>query len=137
MSNANVSNANVALVESLYAAFKRGDIPTIIAALAPDVTWEVTGRPEDYPILGRRKGPAAVQEFFRLIGELQEASEFSPREFHAAGEKVFVLGRYTWKIRKTGRSVSSDWLHVFTIKDGKAAGFQEFTDTAQFAAAYR
>jgi ketosteroid isomerase-like protein len=136
MSNV-MSNNNVALVESLYAAFKRGDIATIIAALAPDVTWEVTGRQEDYPLFGRRKGPSAVQEFFRLIGELQDADEFSPREFHAAGEKVFVLGRYTWKIRKTGRAVASDWVHVFTVRDGKLAAFQEFADTAQFAAAFR
>lgn len=132
-----MSNANVTLVQSLYAAFQRGDIATIIAALAPAVSWEVTGRQRDYPIFGRRQGPAAVQEFFRLLAELQEASEFLPREFHAAGDKVFVVGHYTWKIRKTGRQVVSDWLHVFTVKDGKAAAFQEFTDTAQFAEAYR
>ncbi len=132
-----MSNANVALVQSLYAAFQRGDIAPIIAALAQDVRWEVIGRPEDYPIFGRRKGPAAVQEFFRLLAELQEASDFSPREFHAAGEKVFVLGHYSWKIRKTGRSVASDWMHVFTVKDGNVTAFQEFTDTAQFTESYR
>ena len=34
-------------------------------------------------------------------------------------------------------SVSSDWIHVFTVRDGKVTTFREFTDTAQFAAAYQ
>jgi ketosteroid isomerase-like protein len=33
--------------------------------------------------------------------------------------------------------VSADWVHVFTVKDGKVTTFDEFTDTAQFARAMR
>jgi hypothetical protein len=44
---------------------------------------------------------------------------------------------HAWKIRKTGRAVASDWVHVFTIRDSKIVAFREFTDTAQFAEAYR
>ncbi len=39
-----MSNGNITLVQSLYAAFGRGDIATIVAAMAPDVNWEVVGR---------------------------------------------------------------------------------------------
>ena len=55
----------------------------------------------------------------------------------AAEDKVVVWGRYAWTMRKTGRPVASEWLHMFTIRDGKLAGFDEFTDTAQFAEALR
>jgi ketosteroid isomerase-like protein len=48
-----------------------------------------------------------------------------------------VLGHYAWKIRKTGRSVASDWAHIFTVRNGKVVRFREFNDTAQFAEAYR
>jgi uncharacterized protein len=48
-----------------------------------------------------------------------------------------VLGHYAWKIRKTGRAVASDWVHVFTLHNGKVTKFREFNDTAQFAEAYR
>ena len=34
-----MSNANVSLVQSLYAAFGRGDIAAIISACARDVDW--------------------------------------------------------------------------------------------------
>jgi ketosteroid isomerase-like protein len=132
-----MSTANVALVKSLYDAFKRGDIAPIIAALAPNVDWRVNGRPKDYPCFGVWTGPGDVRKFFGLVAENEQASDFSPREFLAAGDKVFVSGHYAWKILKTGRAVDSDWVHVFTLEDGRVAAFREFTDTAQFAEAYR
>ena len=132
-----MANSDVSLIQSLYAAFGRGEIAKIIAALAPDVTWEVVGRSSDHPLLGKRRGPAAVQEFFDTLAKIQEPTDFSPQEFHVAGDKVFVFGHYGWKFRNTGRTVETDWIHVFTVKDGKVVQFREFTDTAKFAEAYR
>jgi uncharacterized protein len=132
-----MSNANIAFVQSLYAAFGRGDIAAVLAGLALDVDWSVNGRREDYPLIGRWKGRDGVQKFFERLAEHQEAISFSPREFFGAAEQVCVLGHYSWKVRKTGRGVACDWAHIFTVRDGKIASFQEFTDTAQFAEAYR
>jgi ketosteroid isomerase-like protein len=132
-----MSNANITLVQSLYAAFGRGDIGTIAGAALPDAVWHVHGRTKDHPALGVHKGPQGVQKFFEIVTETQDVVTFTPREFYAADDKVFVRGDYSWKMRKTGKSVSSEWLHMFTIRDGKLAGFDEFTDTAQFAEALR
>ncbi len=77
------------------------------------------------------------QEFFDTLAKTQDATEFSPREFYPSGDKVFVLGHYAWKLRKTGRTVESDFIHIFTVKGGKVVQFREFTDTAKFAEAYR
>ncbi len=132
-----MSNPNVTLVQSLYAAFGRGDIATIIAGLAPDVHWHVNGRSTDFPAIGVWRGAAEVQKFFQIVGENEEFSEFTPQEFYAVDDKVFALGRYAGTIRKTGRKIASDWLHVFTVKGGKVTGFKEFNDTAQFAEAFR
>jgi ketosteroid isomerase-like protein len=132
-----MSGANVKLVQSLYDAFKRGDIATLIAGLTQNVDWQVHGRPKDFPTIGRWRGQAGAQEFFRLVGDSLEVAEFLPQDFFAAGDKVFVLGRYGWKVRKSGKPVAAEWCHVFTVKDGKVSAFREFTDTAQFAEAYR
>jgi uncharacterized protein len=132
-----MSNANITLVQSLYAAFQRGDIGTIVAAALPDTVWHAHGRTKDHPALGVHKGPQGVEKFFRIVGETQDVTVFTPREFYAADDKVFVRGNYAWTMRKTGKPVSSEWLHMFTIRDGKLAGFDEYTDTAQFAEALR
>ena len=90
-----MSNANVAHVQNLYAAFGRGDVAGILAGLTADVDWQTVGRPKDFPTLGPRKGSAQVQEFFKLVAEHEDFSDFTPREFHAADDKVFVLGSYS------------------------------------------
>ena len=82
-------------------------------------------------------GTAAVQQFFQQVAENQEFSEFLPQEFYAADDKVFVLGRYAMKVKKTGKAMTSDWVHIFTIADGKVKTFHEFLDTARAAEAYR
>ncbi len=130
-----MTNSEIAFVQSLYAAFGRGEIGTIVAAMTPDASWTVTGRRDDYPLLGTWNGPKEIEEFFRLVAEVQEAKEFSPREFFAADDRVFALGHYAWVNRKSGRKIASDFVHIFTIRSGKVAAFREFTDTAQFAAA--
>jgi ketosteroid isomerase-like protein len=132
-----MSNPAITLVQSLYAAFKRGEIGPIIAALSPDVDWKVNGQRKDFPSLGSWSGAKAVERFFQTVGEHQQSKDFSPRDFFAVDDKVFVLGHYAWVIKKTGRPVDSDWVHIFTIRNGKVAAFREFNDTARFAEAFR
>jgi len=138
MSKENVmSQANISFVQSLYAAFGRGEIATIIGALAPDVVWTVNGDGKVYPLMGTWKGPKAVEDFFRGVGEYEEFSDFSPREFHSTEDRVFVLGHYAGKIKTTGGAFKSDWIHVFTVRGGKVVSFREFNDSHAFISAYR
>jgi ketosteroid isomerase-like protein len=94
-----MSNANVSFVQSLYAAFGRGDIATIIKGLAPDVAWHCVGRSQDFPTFGPRRGASQVDEFFKIVAANLDFSEFSPREFYAVDDKVVVLGYYAMTVR--------------------------------------
>jgi len=132
-----MSNANVTLVQSLYAAFGKGDIKTILAAMSPDVAWHSGGREQDYPGFGPRKGVKAVEEFFKIVADNNDFHHFSPREFHAVDDKVFVLGDYAMTLKKSGKKYDSDWCHIFSISGGKVTKFREFLDTAKAAEAYR
>ena len=128
---------NVKLVQGLYAAFGRGEIGTIANAMTADYTWRVAGEKMHYPTAGVWRGANGVTEFFSLVAQTQDALEFSPREFYAAEDRVFVLGHYKWKLKKNGKIAEADFVHIFTVKDGKVSAFAEFTDTATFAEAYR
>ncbi len=129
--------SNVDHVQSLYAAFGRGDLEAIISGLTPDVAWEDYGRATDFPTLGPRSGHAEVRGFFEVLASELDFRQFEPREVHAVAEKVFVQGHSQILVRKTGRVIDTDWVHIFTLRDGKVAGFREFADTAQMAEAYR
>ena len=132
-----MNNANLALVQDLYAAFGRGDIAVIFGALDPNCRWEAVGRTSDFPTLGARKGRGAVQGFFDGLQQHLNLSEFSPREFLVADDKVVVLGHWAVTVKRTGRAMASDWVHVFTLRGGQVVGFRAFSDTAKLAEAWR
>lgn len=60
----------------------------------------------------------------------EEMLEFQPQEFIAEGDKVVVLGHGRWRAKSTGQTAESDWVHVFTRRNGKTVSFREYSDTA-------
>jgi ketosteroid isomerase-like protein len=77
-----------------------------------------------------------VAEFFQQVAASEEFQQFEPREFVAQGEKVVAIGHYRAITKPTGKSFESDFAMVFTMRDGKVAKFQEFTDSAGINAAF-
>jgi ketosteroid isomerase-like protein len=135
---ADMDNPNIRIVQEAYGAFGKGDIPGVIALLTPDVLWESVGNPADFPALGPKKGTAAVEAQFKLLGSLLSFQSFEPQQFFASGpDTVFVLGHYDRTVIKTGRTANSDFVHVFVIRGGKIASYREFQDTATLADAWR
>lgn len=131
------SQDNTRVVQDAYAAFGRGDIASLIALMSPDVDWEsVIGVASNVPMRGRRSGPAAVTNFFAQVAENVEFHQFEPREFVADRDKVVVLGYYRGTARKTGRGFESDWVMVFTVRDGKVTRFREYMDAGAVNAAF-
>ncbi len=127
---------NVELVQRCYADYGKGDIEHIIACMTPDVEWELADVP-GVDFSGKRQGCEQVREFFRMNAEQQEVRAFAPREFIGQGDKVIVLGHSAWTVKHTGRDFESDWVHIFTIRDGKVAAFREFMDVNTAIDAYQ
>ena len=63
-------------------------------------------------------------------------SRTSRRRPSTASRTIFVPGHYRMKVKKTSRVIDCDWVVIYTIRDGKVAGFREHTDTAQFVKAF-
>lgn len=118
---------NVELVRQAYAAYGRGDVAYVLGCMAPDIEWEIPAVPA-LAFTGKRHGCDQVAEYFRLSSEKQTMRAFTPKEFIAQGDKVVVLGHGAWTANETGQDFDSDWVHVFTVKDGRIAAFREFMD---------
>lgn len=127
---------NIAVVRRGYEAFQKGDIESLLALLADDIEWE-TPEVEGIPYGGLQRGKKGVAEFFRQLGESEEILSFEPKEFIAQGEKVVVIGEYRARVRATGQTGESPWIHVMTVRDGKLARFFELYDTAAAQRAHR
>jgi ketosteroid isomerase-like protein len=131
-----MSEQNVAIVQEAYNNFKTGDIPALLSQMSEDATWQL---PEiaGVALAGKRTGRDGVGDFFATLARDQDVIEFSPGEFVTQGDKVVSLGHYKWRVKETGREFESDFVHVYTIRDGKIAVFREYVDTAAVAAAYQ
>ena len=130
------SQDNVEVVKQAYQNFKTGDIESLLNLLSEDVTWRLP-EIENVPYSGTREGREAVAGFFSSLADTQETVQFEPREFVASNDKVVVLGAYTWRVKANGREFGGDWAHVFTVRDGKIQGFQEYMDTAAATLAHQ
>lgn len=127
---------NTALVQDAYAAYGRGDVEHVLACMSPQVEWEIPAVPA-LAFTGKRHGRDEVADYFRQVVEKQDLRAFTPREFIAQGDKVVVLGHGAWTAKDTGQDFESDWVHVFTVKDGRIAAFREFMDAHVAVEAFR
>jgi len=68
-----MSQANVELIQNLYAAFPRGDAAAVLGAMDPGIVWNEA---ENFPYAGRNPcvGPCAIAEgvFVRLGTEWEQ-----------------------------------------------------------------
>ncbi len=126
---------NVNVVHECYAAFGSGDLPRMLATLAPDVAWEFPAS-SIIPWAGRFDGHAGFTSFLAALGEHADAESFEPRHFVADGEYVVVLGRERFRVKATGKAWTTEWAHAFTVVGGKITEFREYTDTSAIEAAF-
>jgi uncharacterized protein len=132
----------VETVQSLYAAFGRGDIASVLAGLRPDVNWAINADPANptaatIPILRPFTGRADVGQFFSALARDMEFHVFEPVGFTSGPREVAARIKIEATVRTTRRRMKVDSLHHFTFDEsGLVSAFREFTDTLAIAAAW-
>ena len=136
MKNMSSTEANIALVQSLYAAFARGDIPFILERLSADAQFDNSDSPE-MPHGGTYRGKDDVGKFFANNGGAIEVKSFEPKTYLSSGDEVMTTGVWSGVARQTGKSFKSQWAMRFIVKDDKVTYAHVYEDTAVTAAALR
>ena len=121
-------------IRNLYTAFARGDVPAVLAALAPNVTWTEA---EGFPYGGTYTGRDAVHNVFMKLGTEWEGFAAVPHEFIADADTVVALGEYSGTYKATGKGFSAPFAHVWKLRNGKVTTFRQHTDTAVVQKALR
>jgi uncharacterized protein len=137
MSDSNdVSSSNIRAVQELYAAFGNRDIKAILAMLSDDVEWGEPSNPFN-PAGGTRHGHAGFLEWASIGREAEDIVVLEPRQFLSDKDSVAVVGYTKCVAKPTGKSYETDFVHLFTFKDGKIVRFKEFFDTYAAGEAFR
>jgi ketosteroid isomerase-like protein len=119
--------SNLDGVRGAYDAFARGDVPGVLGFLSDDIEWTEA---EGFPYGGTYKGPNAVLEgVFMKLGTEWDGYAAVPSEFIDAGDNVIALGEYSGKYKATGKRFRANFAHIWTLRDGKAIKFVQYTDT--------
>ena len=125
---------NTKVVQEIYAAYQRNDIPGILSRVDERIVFTVPGT-RAVPMSGTRRGHEGLRQFFADLANTQDFNVFEPREYICQNSQVIALVHYEGRHRSTGRRFSVDSAMHWTIENGKAVRFQEYTDTEALAAA--
>jgi ketosteroid isomerase-like protein len=124
------------LIESMVAAFNRGDLAYILDHFSEECPLRETRAPE-LPYAGTFKGRRGAAEFFDAMLGALEPARLDIDLWVCEGEDVVAMGSWGGKGRKTGKSWDSHLALYFRVRDGKVVDFRGHDDTAVTAAALR
>jgi ketosteroid isomerase-like protein len=120
-----MSQENLEVVEHLFRAFNRRNMPAFLELLAPDVEW--------VPILaileGRvYRGHGDVQQWVEDLAVDWEFFEVHYEELRDLGDRVLIFGHWRARGRASGVESEQPGTWLCEIKGGKVVQLQTFTD---------
>ena len=119
---------NVAVVQSVYDNFAKGDIPAVLAMLAPEVEW-VESMHSYLPHRGTHRGPSEVADkVFGMVAANFDEFAVVAEQLHDAGDVVVVEGRAFGKT-KHGRVLDAPACWAWTVRDGRIVANHNYHDT--------
>jgi uncharacterized protein len=118
------------VVHRFYEALGRGDVPAVIALLAPEISWTEAER---FPYFGGTwtRPQQVVDNLFVPLGRDWENFTVKPHGFVSQGNDVVSFGSYAGTNRQTRRSFTATFAHHWVVQSGKIASFVQYTDTAK------
>jgi uncharacterized protein len=117
-----MSQQNVQLVLRLYAAFNRRDAGAVMSGLHRDVEFHTT--------VEAHRGHDGVAEWVAQADAVFDSLVMDVEETIDAGDRVVAVVHERATGRGSGLDVDQRLTHVWTIRDGRVASMQAFTDRA-------
>jgi uncharacterized protein len=126
-----VASQNIETIRATYAGFRDRDVEGILSGMHPDVEWVHPDGMAKYGLGGTKLGHAGIKEFLAHVPTVLGGMKLSPQEFIEQGDRVIVLGTREVTSR-TGTTATLDFLHSWTMRDGKATRMEDIFDTVAF-----
>ncbi len=125
-----MTNQAVAVVQTMFGAFAKGNIEGITQTIAETSTWTYHGT-DEIPYAGEFIGKEGVARFIQTIFEKVEILDFQIDKFIADGDTVVVLGSEKQKIKANQEVLSQKWVQVYQVEQGLITRMDEYANTAQ------
>ncbi|MEO5788472.1 MAG: ester cyclase [Gelidibacter sp.] len=125
---------NVEIIDSIYKAFAKRDMPTVLGAMDAKIIWneaEGNSLADGNPYIGP---DAILNGVFIRINEMDEFFVLKDIELHnMSNNQVLATLRYHLKVKSTGKEADVQVAHLWTLNNGKIIAFQQYADTKKLA----
>jgi len=118
-----------ARLDTLYAAFKRGQIDFVLNFLDDDIEFISNAPLEIFPFLGRRRGKPAVAEAIKGAHQEFDIQSYEPVSALVESEQAAVMLFARGVSRKSGRSLQLAIAHFLKFRDDKIIEVRELMDS--------
>ncbi len=127
---------NITVVDNLYKAFAKGDIPAVLGAMDAKIVWneaESNALADGNPYIGPN---AVLNGVFVRLGAMYDGFKLKNIKLHEmSNNQVLATLRYDATVKATGKKIDAQVAHLWTLKDGKVIAFQQYVDTKKLAEA--
>ncbi len=121
-------------MQDAYDAFNRGDIPAVTETQTSDIEWNEPGggcAPQ-----GTFTGPQSVaNDVFSTVPVNFEDFCVDVHEWIDARDRLVVTGHFRGSAT-SGQAIDVPFVHVWTMRDGKAATFENYVDQPAWSKAW-
>ena len=123
-----MSQENVEIVRSLYAAFEAGGFDAALEFLDPEIIWEdLDALPDAGTFHGYDQLRESIGQFYDAWSDLTLA----PEELIDAGDSVIVAHRWRATGKSSGTPIDTLVWNVMTVRNDKVVRRRAFLDRSQ------
>ncbi len=120
-----MSQENVELVQKVFDAYSRGDLPAMLDRMAPAFEFHPSGQFMDTQAIYR--GHEGWTEFWHTFRAAWDSITISVERIEDLGEQILVLGTFHGKGHESGVEVTRDSAWLQTLRGDLIAQTQTFT----------
>ncbi len=131
-------NDTLRLAEEFLSRMGSGAEPAEIAKLfSENMEWDIPGDAGVLPWIGKWSGRAAITDFVTNSRAMIERISFEVHDILAGDNRAVILGSLASKLKRTGKTVKTDFAIVLTIANGEIVRFQMLEDSFAVSQAAR
>lgn len=119
------------VVRAIYEAFRQGDLGAIGERVTDVTSWDFSVKDSDVPWHAPVSGRAALPAFFAAFSGNVELTAFEPTMVVGDGHHVVARVHVAYTVKRTGKRVDMEQIHLWTFEGDRVAALRHFEDTAQ------
>jgi ketosteroid isomerase-like protein len=129
------SNANIAIIDEIYAAYNESNTAPLMNALAGDFEMHEHA-PDSLPWGGVWKGRDGMVDFLAKVTGNMAHQEYVCEGRIGRDDIVTSWGHFKTQCKKTHQIVEGCWMHRIVFRGGKIIAIHEFLDSLNVAEAF-